>query len=149
METKSTQVDTRPVLLIFLFMWKAASKTSHLRSNIRETGHMSAWALFVSKVCLSHSFIFLFFINSYIYDICYIQFHENEPKSSVISRILDNNVFLRRLRKVVVCDCSYNNFRDGSRTTATSQMEFFVTLANHWRPLTQRLCLRCYGGPRY
>ena len=36
----------------------------------------------------------------------------------------------------VVCDCSYNNFRDGSNTIATSKMEFLVTLVNCRKPLT-------------
>ena len=35
----------------------------------------------------------------------------------------------------VVRDCSYNNFREGFRTTATSKMEFFLKLVNRWKPL--------------
>ena len=33
-----------------------------------------------------------------------------------------------------VCDCSYNNFRNGSRTTATSKMDFLLTLVNCLKP---------------
>ena len=137
-------MGTRPVSLIFLFIWKPASK-----SFSREKQHQrNRSCVHLSFLCLTshslnfHPFIFLSFAHSYLCDICYILFHKNGPKSSVISRIYDSDLSLRRLlkyasisdKKLWVID--FIIFRDGSRTTVTSKMEFLAILVNGWKALT-------------